>query len=91
MNEVPVTVGLDNIFRASQLPDGYEMLLRGHWVDEQTLVVDYPYSLAGMKVLGETAESEFRFKFIGNKVEITAQQFLFGGDPLILEGMRQSD
>ena len=88
LNEVPLTVGLDNIFRASQTPDGYEILLRGRWADEQTFVIDYPYALGGMMVLGEPAESEFRFKFTGNKVEITAQQFLFGGDPLTFDGTR---
>lgn len=88
LNEIPLTVGLDNIFRASQMPDGYEVLLRGRWADEQTFVIDYPYALDGAMVLGETAESEYRFKFTENKVEITAQQFLFGGDPLILVGSR---
>lgn len=88
LNEIPLTVGLDNIFRTSQTAEGYEMLLRGRWVDEQTFVVDYPYALGGMMVLGETAESEYRFTFTGNKLEVTAQQLLFDLGPMSAEGTR---
>lgn len=88
MNQVPLTVGLDNIFRSSISEEGYELLLRARWVDEQTFVVDYPYPLAGMMVLGETAESEIRFKFIGNKVEMTAEQLTFEMESIHVEGTR---
>lgn len=88
MNNVPLMVGLDNIFRLSQSAEGYDILLRGRWADEQTFVVDYPYPLAGMMVLGETAESEVRFKFIGNKVEVSAEQITFEMDSIHVTGTR---
>jgi hypothetical protein len=88
MNKVPLTVGLDNIFRLSKSPEGYDMLLRGRWTDDQTFIVDYPYPMAGIMVLGETAESEVRFKFIGNQVEVTAEQLTFEMDSIHVTGTR---
>jgi hypothetical protein len=63
-------------------------LLRGRWADEQTFVVDYPYPAAGTPVLGELGETEFRFKFTGDNVEVTVQQLVFGGEAVVLEGSR---
>lgn len=88
LNEVPLQVGLDNLYRASTTAQGYEMLLRGRWIDEQTFVADYPYSLGGMMVLGELGESEFRFTFVGDKLKVVAEQFGFAGEPMITEGSR---
>jgi Beta-lactamase class C and other penicillin binding proteins len=88
MNDVTLQVGLDNLFRSSQTGQGYEMLLRGRWMDDQTFIVDYPYSLGGIMVLGELSESEIRFTFAGNKVKVTAEQLVFGGEPITVEGSR---
>lgn len=88
LNEIPLSVGLDNIFRSTRLPDGNEILLRGHWADEETFIIDYPYPLGGTAVLGETAESEYRFKFTENTLEATAKQFLFDRDPIVLNGTK---
>jgi hypothetical protein len=88
LNGVPLEVGLDNIYRSSVSGEGYEMLLRGRWVDDQTFVIDYPYSLGGMMVLGELEESEFRFTFSGNQVKVTAEQLVFAGEPMVVEASR---
>jgi CubicO group peptidase (beta-lactamase class C family) len=88
MNETPLQVGLDNIYRSSETAQGYEILLRGYWADEGTFVVDYPYSLSGVMALGELGESEIRFAFAGDKVKVTAEQLVFGGEPIVVEGSR---
>jgi CubicO group peptidase (beta-lactamase class C family) len=88
LNELPLQVGLDNIYRTSETAPGYEMLLRGRWTDESTLVIDYPYAFNTPTILGELGESQFRFTFAGNKVRVTAEQLVFGGEPISVEGSR---
>lgn len=81
-------IGLDNIYRLSKGEALGELLLRGRWTDEQTFVVDYPYPAAGATVLGELGETEFLFKFRGDTLEISVDQLVFGGEPLIVKGAR---
>jgi hypothetical protein len=88
LNELPLLVGLDNIYRASETAPGFEMLLRGRWTNESTLVIDYPYAFNSPTVLGELGESQFQFTFTDNKIRVTAEQLVFGGEPIIVEGAR---
>lgn len=89
LNGFPVLdIGLDNIYRLSTGDAIGEILLRGRWADDQTFIVDYPYPAVGATVLGELGETEFRFKFIGATVEVTAEQLIFGGEPVIIQGSR---
>jgi CubicO group peptidase (beta-lactamase class C family) len=91
LDEVPLQIGLDNIYRASETAEGYEMLLRGRWADESTFVIDYPYPLSGVMVLGDLGESEFQFRFTADKLEVTVQQLVFGGEPIVIEGTRTAE
>ena len=89
MEDYPVLdVGLDNIYRLSTGDPFGQVLLRGRWADDQTFIIDYPYPAAGGTVLGELGETEFRFAFEGDELEITVQQLVFGGEPLIIKGSR---
>ena len=88
LDGVPVQLGLDNVYRSSETAQGYEMLSRGRWVDESTFVIDYPYPLSGMMVLGDLGESEFQFRFTTDKLEVTVEQLVFGGEPIVIEGTR---
>ena len=89
LQDFPVLeIGLDNIYRLSSGADVGDLLLRGRWADEQTFVVDYPYPAAGAPVLGELGETEFRFKFAGDNVEVTVQQLVFSGEAVMIEGSR---
>jgi hypothetical protein len=81
-------IGLDNIYRLSSGDSIGELLLRGRWLDEQTFVVDYPYPAAGAPTLGELGETEFQFKFMGDQLEVTMQQLVFGGEAMILKAAR---
>jgi CubicO group peptidase (beta-lactamase class C family) len=89
LDEVPLQIGLDNIYRSSETAQGYEVLSRGRWVDESTFVIDYPYPLSGMMVLGDLGESEFQFRFTADKLEVTVEQLVFGGEPIVLKGERK--
>jgi hypothetical protein len=87
LNDCPVLeIGLDNVYRLSNGEAIGELLLRGRWADEQTFIVDYPYPTAGATVLGDLGETEFRFKFTGDQLEVTVEQSVFGGEPLIVVG-----
>jgi hypothetical protein len=88
LNGTPLTVGMDNIFRVSDGLPGGEILLRGHWEGSNLFVLDYPYPLTSATVLGEMGVSEFRFAFAENKVDVSVQQLVFGGEPIILEGSK---
>ncbi len=91
LNDYPVLeIGLDNVYRLSQDESIGELLLRGTWLDNQTFSVDYPYPAAGATVLGELGETEFRFKFTGHHLEVTVDQPVFGGQPLILAAERKN-
>jgi hypothetical protein len=88
LDSIPFQVGLDNLYRLSDtLPSG-ELLLRGHWQDEEVFILDYPYPLTGGTTLGEMGESEFQFRFTGDILEVTARQLVFGGEPIVLTGSR---
>lgn len=87
LNGVPLQVGLDNLYRSSELQPGVELFLRGHWEGKQLFVLEYPYP-AGSNTLGDPGESTFQFKFNGNEVEVTIQQLVFGGEPIVVTGSR---
>jgi hypothetical protein len=44
--------------------------------------------LFGSTVLGQASDSTFRFHFIGDMLEVTAQQLIFGGEPVVVKGSR---
>ena len=81
-------IGMDNLYRLSTGETIGELLLRGRWVDEQTFVIEYPYPAVGTPALGELGETEFRFRFIDDKLDITVQQLVFGGEAIVFQGSR---
>lgn len=89
LDPVPVVeVGLDNIYRKTPAGPGMEMLLRGRWLLKDTFILDFPYPFNGYMQLGELGESEMRFIFEGDQIEIVVQQTVFGGDPVSVHGAR---
>jgi CubicO group peptidase (beta-lactamase class C family) len=89
LEDFPVLeIGLDNIYRRSSGEELGELFLRGRWVDEQTFVADYPYPPYGSAALGELGETEFRFKFSGDRLEVTVEELIFGGEPVSIKGSR---
>jgi CubicO group peptidase (beta-lactamase class C family) len=88
LNGVPGQVGLDNIYRPSELVPGIEILMRGHWVGNDAFVLDYPYPMTGSAILGELGDSQFLFRFAGDILQVTVQQLVFGGEPIVVTGSR---
>jgi hypothetical protein len=88
LNGVPILVGLDNIYRTSELISGYDLLLRGHWTGENVFLLDYPYPTTGVTTLGELGESQFMFRFTGDIMQVTVEQLVFGGEPIVATGSR---
>jgi hypothetical protein len=88
LDGVPLQVGLDHLYRSSQIAPGRDILLRGHWEGEDVFILDYPYPLSGGTTLGELGESQFQFRFTGDILEVTARQLVFGGEPIVLTGSR---
>jgi CubicO group peptidase (beta-lactamase class C family) len=81
-------IGLDNLYRLSTGETIGELLLRGRWINEQTFLIDYPYPAYGAPVLGELGETEFRFTFSEDHLEVAVEQITFGAEPMILKGTR---
>lgn len=89
LSDLPLLeIGLDNIYRLSTGETIGELLLRGRWIDNLTFQVDYPYPAVGSPVLGELGETEFRFRFIGDDLEVAVEQLVFGAEPVVLKGKR---
>lgn len=89
LNGYPVLeIGLDNLYRLTTSEELGALLLRGRWADEQTFLVDYPYPPNGTPALGELGDTQFQFKFTGDKLNITIEQIVFGGEPIVFEGNR---
>jgi hypothetical protein len=92
LDDLPVLeIGLDNIYRLSAGESVGELLLRGRWTDGQTFVVDYPYPAAGTPTLSELGDTQFQFKFTGGQLDVTVQQLVFGGEPVVFAGTRSSE
>jgi CubicO group peptidase (beta-lactamase class C family) len=83
-----IDIGLDNIFRLSNVPPLGELLLRGRWRDADTFVGDYPYSMFGTNRLGELGETEIQFKFSGDRLDVTIIPLIFGGESITFSGKR---
>jgi len=88
LDGVHLQVGLDHLYRSSEITPGSEILLRGYWEGEDVFILDYPYPLSGGTTLGELGESQFQFRFTGDILEVTARQNVFGGEPIVLTGSR---
>ena len=79
---------MDNLYRLSTSLLGGELLLRGHWEQDNLFILDYPYPLTGSTVLGELGESEFHFHFTGDRLDVVVQQLVFGGEGILFTGSK---
>ena len=87
-NGVALEIGLDHIYRQNQNDLLGTVMLRGSWVDDKTFVVHYPYAITGPNRLGALGETELRFTFNGDQMELTATPLIFGGEPVTLTATR---
>ena len=75
-------IGLDNLYRATQRKIG-SGLLRGHWADDQTFILEELR-------LGEWMELEYHIEFSETEMNVTAYHKVLGGPPLKLRGILKS-
>jgi CubicO group peptidase (beta-lactamase class C family) len=83
-----IQIGLDNIYRVSNVKPFGELLLRGHWTDGQTFIIDYPYPFYGAPKLGELDEMQIQLKFSADRLDVSIVPRIFGGDPITFSGSR---
>lgn len=81
-----LSIGLDNVYRSTEVQPGVSLLLRGRWEGASTFVIDYPYPVAGAAVLGELGEHEIWLAFTGDAVDIAIRDVIFDSAPLEVHG-----
>lgn len=87
-NGVALEVGMDNLYRQNQNDLLGTVLLRGEWVDGKSFVVHYPYAITGPNRLGALGETELRFIFTGDQMELKAIPLIFGGEPVTMKATK---
>jgi CubicO group peptidase (beta-lactamase class C family) len=88
LNDFPaLEIGMDNLYRLSHSDVLGDLLLRGHWENEATFVIDYPYPWGGT-TLGEIGKVEYRLIFSGDSLDVKVSQTVFGGDPVTFTGTK---
>jgi CubicO group peptidase (beta-lactamase class C family) len=81
-------IGMDHVFRRSNVEAFGELYLRGSWTDEQTFLVDYPYPFVSQPRLGDLGDTDIQFRFEGNQVEVNIIPQVFGGSTINFFGKR---
>jgi hypothetical protein len=54
--------------------------MRGTWLDDQTFVVEW------MPMPGNNGGTEIRTTFDGDRIELSLQPVIFGGEPVVIQG-----
>lgn len=77
----PVLIGLDHLYRISTAPPVcYNCPFRGHWVDDQTFILELHSDTPGTTV--------YHLKFDGETIELGIQPLLFSGEPIVIKGSK---
>jgi hypothetical protein len=77
-----VAIGLDNVFRVTEIPGLRPTAMRGHWEGADTFIIE------GMS-LGNPAESKLEMMFTGDEIRVTLEDVVFGGMKVNLHGTSQ--
>jgi hypothetical protein len=83
-----IEIGLDNIYRLSNVEPFGELWLRGRWISDQAFVIDYPYSFYGAPKLGEMAETEIQLNFNLDQLEVKIVPMIFGGETIAFNSVK---
>jgi CubicO group peptidase (beta-lactamase class C family) len=81
-NTVDIRVGLDGIYRVTEMPGQKPVGARATWKSSQELTVDDIN-------LGEFVENALIVKFQGDEITISIQSINFGEDPVVIHGTVQ--
>jgi CubicO group peptidase (beta-lactamase class C family) len=72
-------IGLDNIYRLTEVPGGRPFALRGRWNDSGEFEMDY-------SLVGEALDSTAAFHFEGNQLDLSIFNLVYGGPSLRIKG-----
>jgi CubicO group peptidase (beta-lactamase class C family) len=81
IGEISAVIGLDNVYRVTDLPDGNTVGLRGWWEDEDTFVVKQLQSSPDLE------EIVMRMDFTGDDLNIHAEEVVLGNLSLDMHGV----
>lgn len=73
-------VGLDNIYRPARLPEN-QYMMRGRWLDDQTFMIEWIQP-------GIPGSARIWLKYSRDSVEVTIEQLVFGGEPVVFRGTK---
>ena len=78
-NSPNLTIGLDNRYRLTEIPDGRPIGLRGQWVESNVFYLDYI-------ILGDFIRSEAWIQFEGDEIKIKINYLNWDSPPIMLHG-----
>ena len=78
-NSPNLTIGLDNRYRLTEIPDGRPIGLRGQWVESNVFYLDYI-------IFGDFIQSEAWIQFEGDKIKIKINYLNWDNPPIMLFG-----
>ncbi len=81
-NEMDIRIGLDGLYRLTDLPGQKPMGNKATWKNNQELLIDN-------LTLGEYAETILTIKFQGNEIALSAHSINFAENPISLHGVIQ--
>jgi CubicO group peptidase (beta-lactamase class C family) len=74
-----VAIGLDNVFRVTEIPGLGPTAMRGHWEDADTFVIQ-------STSVGNPVESRLVMTFTGDEISVTLEDMVFGGMKVNVHG-----
>lgn len=77
-----LAIGLDNLFRVTELPGPSRLALKGHWERGAAFVIE-------AASVDSPAKSTLEVTFAGSEINATLQDTIFGGPPVYLHGTSQ--
>lgn len=78
-----VAIGLDNVFRVTEIPGLGPTAMRGRWARADTFIIE-------AMSLGNPVESKLEVTFSGREIKVTLEDIVFGGMKVNLYGTSQN-
>lgn len=75
-------IGLDHQYRLGNSEPNH--MMRGHWADEQTFVVEY------VPLPADIGSTLFTLKYQGDQIEISIGPRVLGGQPMVIKGAQRT-
>ncbi|HJS29611.1 MAG TPA: serine hydrolase [Anaerolineales bacterium] len=84
LDDVPdALIGLDNRFRLTSVPGSRPIAMRGRWLGDAVFSLEF-------LVLGDFAKNAVLLGFDGDQMTLTIENLSFPGEPIVVNGARQT-